>query len=133
VQKAEGGSIKHDVSVPISAIPTFLKEVTAAVEAACPGIRPVPFGHLGDGNIHFNLTQPRDADKAAYLARWEDLSRIVHDIVAKHGGSISAEHGLGIMKSNEIKRYKSEVELEMMKGIKLALDPLGIMNPGKVI
>lgn len=133
VQKAEGGSIKHDVSVPISAIPAFLKEATTAVDAACPGIRPVPFGHLGDGNIHFNLTQPKDANKAAYLARWEDLSRIVHDIVAKHGGSISAEHGLGIMKSDEIKRYKSTVELEMMKGIKLALDPLGIMNPGKVI
>lgn len=133
VQKAEGGSIKHDVSVPISAIPVFLNEAIAAVEAACPGIRPVPFGHLGDGNIHFNLTQPKDANIVAYLARWEEMSRIVHDIVAKHGGSISAEHGLGVMKRDEIKRYKSDVELEMMKGIKLALDPLGIMNPGKVL
>jgi len=133
VQKAEGGSIKHDVSVPISAIPAFLKEATTAVDAACPGIRPVPFGHLGDGNIHFNLTQPKGVDKAAFLARWEELSRIVHDIVAKHGGSISAEHGLGVMKRDEIKRYKSAVELEMKKGIKHALDPLGIMNPGKVV
>jgi FAD/FMN-containing dehydrogenase len=133
VQKAEGGSIKHDVAVPISAVPAFLAEATGAVEAACPGIRPVPFGHLGDGNIHFNLSQPEDADRDAFLARWDEISRIVHDIVAKYGGSISAEHGLGVMKREEILRYKPAVEMEMMKGIKRALDPLGIMNPGKVI
>jgi FAD/FMN-containing dehydrogenase len=133
VQKQEGGSIKHDVSLPLSALPAFLDEAISAAEKACPGVRPVPFGHLGDGNVHFNLSQPEGADKAAFLARWEDISRIVHDIVAKHDGSISAEHGLGQMKRDEITRYKSRTEIEMMKGIKQTLDPLGIMNPGKVI
>lgn len=133
VQKLEGGSIKHDISVPISSIPAFIAEAGSAIKAACPGIRPVPFGHLGDGNVHFNLSQPENADKDRFLARWEELSRIVHDIVAAHGGSISAEHGLGQMKREEILRYKSETEIQMMKGIKRTLDPLGIMNPGKVI
>jgi FAD/FMN-containing dehydrogenase len=133
VQKLEGGSIKHDVSVPISAIPAFVEEASSAVMTACPGVRPVPFGHLGDGNIHFNLSQPEGGDKHEFLARWDELSRIVHDIVAKHGGSISAEHGIGQMKREEILRYKPAAEIEMMKGIKRALDPLGIMNPGKVV
>lgn len=93
----------------------------------------MPFGHLGDGNIHFNLTQPEDTDKAAFLARWAELSRMVHDIVARHKGSISAEHGIGQMKRDEILRYKSAAEIEMMKGVKRALDPSNIMNPGKVI
>jgi len=133
VQKLEGGSIKHDVSVPISAIPQFLKEASEVVTKACPGVRPVPFGHLGDGNIHFNLSQPIGADRDAFLARRNELSRIVHDLVARHGGSISAEHGLGQMKRDEILRYKSHTEIEMMKGIKRTLDPLHIMNPGKLI
>ncbi len=133
VQKSEGGSIKHDISVPVSAIAEFLEDATAAVTHACPGVRPIPFGHLGDGNIHFNLSQPIEMDKDAFLARWEELSRIVHDIVAKHSGSISAEHGLGQMKRDEILRYKSATDIDMMKGIKCTLDPLNIMNPGKVV
>ncbi len=132
-QKPEGGSIKHDVSVPISRIAAFLREATARVESALPGIRVVAFGHLGDGNIHFNLSQPIGADKAAYLSRWEELSSIVHRLVADHAGSISAEHGLGLMKRDEILHYKSQVEMDVMRQIKRTLDPLNIMNPGKVV
>jgi FAD/FMN-containing dehydrogenase len=130
-QKHEGGSIKHDISVPVSRIPTFLREALAAAAALIPGIRPVPFGHVGDGNLHFNFTQPVNMDKSAYLAKWEDLNRVVHDIVVAHGGSISAEHGIGVLKREEIQRYKSPVELDLMRRIKGALDPKGIMNPGK--
>jgi FAD/FMN-containing dehydrogenase len=130
-QKPEGGSIKHDVSVPVSHIPAFMKEGLAAVEKLVPGIRPVPFGHVGDGNLHFNFTQPRGADPNAFLARWEEVNRVVHDIVVAHGGSISAEHGIGVLKREEARRYKSAVELDLMRRIKRALDPKGIMNPGK--
>jgi FAD/FMN-containing dehydrogenase len=132
-QKPEGGSIKHDVSVPISSIPRFLDEASRAVIAAVPGARPVPFGHIGDGNIHFNISQPVGGDKAAFLAQWEQVNHIVHDIVHAHGGSISAEHGIGQAKIDEITLYKSPVALEMMRAIKRALDPNGIMNPGKVV
>ncbi|MBN2576913.1 MAG: FAD-binding oxidoreductase [Deltaproteobacteria bacterium] len=130
-QKHEGGSIKHDISVPVSRIPAFLAEALAAAERLIPGIRPVPFGHVGDGNLHFNFTQPLGMDKDAYLAKWEALNRVVHDIVVAHGGSISAEHGIGVLKREEARRYKSQVELELMARIKRALDPKGIMNPGK--
>jgi D-lactate dehydrogenase (cytochrome) len=132
-QKFAGGSIKHDVAVPVSAVPAFIARASAAVAALIPGIRPVPFGHLGDGNIHFNLTQPEGADKAAYLARWDEVNRIVHDIVAEFAGSISAEHGLGRMKVEENRHYKSAVEIDLMRTVKTALDPHGIMNPGKVV
>jgi D-lactate dehydrogenase (cytochrome) len=132
-QRYEGGSIKHDVSVPVSSVAAFIEEAVAAVTGRLPGIRPVPFGHAGDGNIHFNLTQPEGADKAEYLARWAEFNRIVHDIVARHGGSISAEHGLGQLKNEEITRYKSPLELELMARIKQAIDPLGIMNPDKFL
>ncbi|MEQ1864160.1 MAG: FAD-binding oxidoreductase [Micropepsaceae bacterium] len=132
-QKPEGGSIKHDVSVPISAIPRFMDEAARAVIGAVPGARPVPFGHIGDGNIHFNISQPAGGDKAEFLAQWERVNRIVHDIVHAHGGSISAEHGIGQAKVDEITLYKSAVALETMRAIKRALDPLGIMNPGKVV
>jgi D-lactate dehydrogenase (cytochrome) len=132
-QKPGGGSIKHDVSVPLSRIAAFLAEASEAVAAAEPGVRIVAFGHLGDGNIHFNLTQPIGADKEAFLSRWQALTDIVHTIVAAHGGSISAEHGLGIMKRDEITRYKSAVEIDLMRQIKRTLDPLNIMNPGKVV
>jgi D-lactate dehydrogenase (cytochrome) len=91
----------------------------------------VPFGHVGDGNLHFNFTQPVGMDKDAYLAQWEALNRVVHDIVIAHGGSISAEHGIGVLKREEARRTKSAVELELMTRIKRALDPKGIMNPGK--
>jgi FAD/FMN-containing dehydrogenase len=130
-QKHEGGSIKHDISVPVSHIPAFVREGLAAAEHLIPGIRPVPFGHVGDGNLHFNFSQPVAMDKEAYLARWQDLNRVVHDIVHAHGGSISAEHGIGVLKREEIRRYKSPIELDLMRRIKQALDPKGIMNPGK--
>jgi FAD/FMN-containing dehydrogenase len=132
VQKHEGGSIKHDISVPISSIAEFITTATAAVSQACPGARPVPFGHVGDGNVHFNLSQPPAADKAAFLARREELNLIIHDIAHSFGGSISAEHGLGRMKREEILRYKSPLEMELMRALKATLDPKGIMNPGKL-
>jgi len=133
VQKLEGGSIKHDVSVPISLIAEFIARASAAVTKVLPGIRPVPFGHMGDGNVHFNLSQPIGMDTAVYLARWDEFNDIVHAIVADMGGSISAEHGLGHMKRIEITRYKSAVEMDLMRAVKRALDPRGIMNPGKLV
>ena len=133
VQKREGGSIKHDVSVPVSRVAKFIAQASAAVEAAMPGVRPVPFGHVGDGNIHFNLSQPVGSDKKAFIARWDEMNAIVHDIVRSLGGSISAEHGVGIMKRDEIAATKSPVEIEMMRAVKRALDPKNILNPGKVV
>jgi FAD/FMN-containing dehydrogenase len=133
VQRLEGGSIKHDVSVPVSSIGDFIERATKAVEKEIPGIRPVPFGHVGDGNIHFNLTQPVGADKAGFLARWDEMSAIVHGIVRELNGSISAEHGIGRMKRDEIAATKSPVEIETMRAVKRALDPKGILNPGKVV
>jgi len=132
-QRFEGGSIKHDISVPVSSVPRFIAEATAAVEAACPGIRPVPFGHVGDGNVHFNLSQPEGGDTAAFLARWDEINTLVHDIVHALGGSISAEHGIGRMKRAENGRFKSPLELEMMRRVKRAFDPQGLMNPGKLL
>ena len=132
-QKPEGGSIKHDVSVPIKDIPAFLKEGIAAVEKLVPGVRPVPFGHIGDGNIHFNFSVPKGGDNAAFLARWNEIQDAVHDIVNRYHGSISAEHGLGIMKVHEIERYKSAAELDVMRALKRTLDPNNILNPGKVV
>ncbi|MFN3233094.1 MAG: FAD-binding oxidoreductase [Alphaproteobacteria bacterium] len=132
-QTFEGGSIKHDVSVPISAIPVFLERAITAVTALVPGIRPVPFGHVGDGNIHFNLSQPPDAVQEVFLDHREEANRLVHDIVVDLDGSISAEHGIGQAKLDELERYKPSVELDMMRQIKQALDPNDIMNPGKVL
>lgn len=132
-QRHDGASIKHDISVAVSRLPAFLEQATARIEAAIPDVRVCPFGHLGDGNIHFNLSQPRDADPGAFLARWEECNRIVHDVVAAMGGSIAAEHGVGQLKVEELERLKDPVELELMRSIKTALDPRGIMNPGKVL
>lgn len=132
-QKKEGGSIKHDVAVATSRVPEMLERCTAAVEAALPGVRVVAFGHLGDGNIHFNLSQPVSADKQTFLEAWKTMNRIVHDIVADMGGSVSAEHGIGMLKIEEMARYKSPVELDLMHRIKTAIDPKGLMNPGKVL
>jgi FAD/FMN-containing dehydrogenase len=132
-QKHEGGSIKHDISVPVSRVPQFISDGMAAIETHFPGARPVPFGHLGDGNIHFNISQPVGADKAAYLARWTDMNRIVHDIVAGMDGSFSAEHGIGMLKVDEMKHYKDPVELDLMRRLKQAIDPANLMNPGKVV
>lgn len=133
VQREEGGSIKHDVSVPVAAVPDFLDEAIAAVEALVPGCRPVPFGHMGDGNIHFNVSQPVDADKAAYLARWDEMNAVVHGIVARYGGSISAEHGIGRLKRDLLGTVKSEVEMDLMHRVKAAFDPNGILNPGRIL
>lgn len=132
-QKPEGGSIKHDISVPVEAILTFVEEAGRAVEAVCPGARPVPFGHFGDGNIHYNVSQPIGMDKAAFLALWEPMQTAVHDVVRRLSGSISAEHGIGQMKRAELANTKSPVALDMMRAIKVALDPKGILNPCKVL
>jgi FAD/FMN-containing dehydrogenase len=136
-QKPEGGSIKHDVSVPVSHIPAFMAEAEKAVLAAMPGARVCAFGHLGDGNIHYNISQPVSADiaadKPAFLARWREMNEIVHGIVLKAGGSISAEHGIGQLKRDELAAIRSPVEMELMRRIKRAFDPAGIMNPGKVV
>jgi len=132
-QKYEGGSIKHDVSVPVNAVPDFIAEATATVEAMIPGCRPVPFGHLGDGNIHYNVSQPVGADRAAFLARWDEVNDAVFAIVAKHSGSISAEHGIGVMKRELLPGVKDPVAFELMRSFKRLLDPNGILNPGKVL
>lgn len=133
VQKFEGGSIKHDVAVPIAAVPEFLERASAAVVAVVPGGRPFAFGHLGDGNIHFNLTQPVGMDKQAFLDRWEAVNAAVFAIIAELGGTISAEHGIGQLKREALKTVKSPVEMALMHKVKEMLDPKGTMNPGKVL
>lgn len=133
VQLHEGGSIKHDIAVPIAAIPAFIEEATRAVSELIPGIRPVPFGHLGDGNLHFNLSQPAGADKQAYLARWHEVNATVHAVVVAHGGSISAEHGIGRLKRDLVASVREPLEIDMMKRIKAIFDPKGIMNPGRIL
>src|SRR5712671_6690465 len=132
-QKGEGGSIKHDISVPVAAVPDFLREAGEAVEALIPGSRPVPFGHLGDGNIHYNISQPVGADSEAFLARWDEMNEAVHQVVAKFGGSISAEHGVGVMKRKLLAQLKDPVALDLMGMLKRTLDPKDILNPGKVV
>ncbi len=138
-QKYEGGSIKHDVSVAVSRVADCIERLTAAVEARIPGCRPLAFGHVGDGNIHFNISEPIRADlktdpapTKAFLVRRPELNDIVHGIVAEMGGSISAEHGIGILKRDELPRYKPVVALDLMRAVKHALDPDDIMNPGKI-
>lgn len=132
-QKPEGGSIKHDVSVPISSIPDFMRRAEAGVLAAMPGARVCAFGHLGDGNIHYNISQPVGADKQEFLSRWREMNAIVHSIVLEVGGSISAEHGIGQLKRDELAHIREPIEIDLMKRIKAAFDPAGIMNPGKVL
>jgi FAD/FMN-containing dehydrogenase len=133
VQRLEGGSIKHDIAVPLSAIPTFLAEADAAVERLIPGVRVVAFGHVGDGNLHYNLSQPLGADQASFLGRWEEVNAVVHGIVTRLGGSISAEHGIGQSKRDLLPEVKDPTALALMHTIKQALDPKGILNPGKVL
>jgi FAD/FMN-containing dehydrogenase len=132
-QKREGGSIKHDVSVPVDSIPAFVEEARRLVEAHIPGVRPVPFGHMGDGNIHFNLSQPTGAERDVFLARWPEANAIVHGVVEKYRGSISAEHGIGQLKRELLQATKDPVSLDVMRAIKSALDPKGILNPGKLL
>ena len=128
-QKPEGAVWKHDVSIPISKIANFIDEATAAMERFAPGCRVLSFGHVGDGNIHFDVLQPEGGDFAAHTALRDQGSHLVHDIVAKYAGSISAEHGLGAMKTEEALRFKSPVEIEALRAIRRALDPGRIMNP----
>jgi D-lactate dehydrogenase (cytochrome) len=132
-QKPEGGSIKHDISVPVAAVPDFIEEANAAMEKLIPGSRPVPFGHLGDGNIHYNVSQPIGGNTADFMSRWHEVNEVVFAIVLRMGGSISAEHGIGVLKRDELPDVKDKVAIELMRGIKAMLDPLGIMNPGKVL
>ncbi|MBT3532390.1 MAG: FAD-binding oxidoreductase [Rhodospirillaceae bacterium] len=132
-QNHEGQSVKHDVSVPLSRIAEFIERADRALEAAYPGVRCVSFGHIGDGNIHYNPAQPETVDGADFGAEYGAINRIVHDLIAELNGSISAEHGLGRLRRDEAKRYKSQVEMDLMGKVKNALDPANIMNPGKVI
>ena len=133
MQGREGGSIKHDVSVPVANIPNFIEEANAAAVKLIPGARPLPFGHVGDGNIHYNVTQPVGADKAEYLKRWDDMNDVIYKIVLKYGGSVSAEHGVGIVKRDYLPKIKDPVAYDLMKTLKRTLDPKGILNPGKVL
>ncbi len=133
VQKHEGGSIKHDVSVPVSRIAEFIEQASTVVSERIPGCRPLPFGHIGDGNIHFNISQPVDGDKAAFLDRWDEINDAVHGIVLALNGSVSAEHGIGRMKRHMMERIKDPVELDIMRSLKKTFDPNDILNPGKLL
>jgi len=133
VQRHIGASIKHDISVPIASIPAFIAEADAAVTKFIPGSKTLPFGHVGDGNIHYNVMQPPGMDKKDFLARWDEVNQVVFAVVKKYGGSISAEHGVGVIKRDILKDYKDPVALDLMRGLKTLLDPNGILNPGKVL
>jgi FAD/FMN-containing dehydrogenase len=132
-QKPLGANVKNDVSVPVAAIPEFIARADAAVERICPGVRPLPISHFGDGNIHYNVAQPPGMAREAYMALWDDIVRAVHEVVLDLGGSISAEHGIGVMKRAELAQVKGAVAMDLMRKIKAALDPKGILNPGKVL
>ena len=136
-QAAEGKTIKHDISLPISAIHDFVLSMAAAVAAQFPAVRLVVFGHLGDGNLHYNVSpsadQPGAQGSAAFVALEPHINRLVHDAVVAHGGSISAEHGLGVLRRDEAARYRSGLETQLMGAIKTALDPFKLMNPGKLL
>jgi len=132
-QSHEGPSIKHDVSVQVSRMPAFIREATTLVKELVPGCRVVSYGHLGDGNVHFNLS-PAEGDRdPVFLEQAKRVNHAVHEVIASYGGSISAEHGIGRLKRDELAVYKSEAEIQLMRTIKAALDPSGIMNPGKVL
>ena len=132
-QRLAGGGNTHDISVPVAAIPDFIARADAAMEAAYPGFRRVCFGHVGDGNLHYNPGAPPAWTSQRWKAERPAVNRLVHDIVASLSGSISAEHGIGRLRLAENELYKSTVELDLMRAIKAALDPAGIMNPGKVL
>ena len=132
-QKFLGGSIKHDISIGVSRVPDFIRRANASVTALIPGARPVPFGHCGDGNIHYNISQPVDMDLETFMSHRAAVTRAVYDIVVDMGGSFSAEHGVGQLKLREMARYKQPLEIDMMRRLKSALDPAGLMNPGKLL
>jgi FAD/FMN-containing dehydrogenase len=131
-EKREGVSIKHDISVPVASIPDFIDEATAIVVKKFPGARPICFGHMGDGNLHFNFSAPQGTD-AAFSAQWDEMQLTVHDMVKEYAGSISAEHGIGQMKRDVLARYKTSEELDAMRALKSAFDPKNILNPGKTV
>jgi FAD/FMN-containing dehydrogenase len=135
-QKEAGGSIKHDISVPVSRMPEFLRDADPLMEKLLPGCRPVPFGHLGDGNLHYNVSQPEGMDKQAFVDMWQDFNEVVHGLAVAKGGSFSAEHGIGYLKAGELERLSNSVDLRLMRlmrAVKAALDPGGLMNPGKLL
>ncbi len=132
-QKMAGAGIKHDISVPVSRIGEFLDNAQRFVTERVPGIKVVAFGHLGDGNLHFNLNQPDNMDRDQFLGLWDEIGSAVHTLAAELGGSFSAEHGVGVLKTGELVRLRGGVELALMRQIKAALDPHGIMNPGKLL
>jgi D-lactate dehydrogenase (cytochrome) len=133
VQSREGASIKHDVSVPVGAVPALIELGIAGCLGVMAGVRPCPFGHMGDGNIHFNFTQPAGMDPKAFMAREKDFNAVIYEVVLSLGGSVSAEHGIGQLKSELLTEVKDPVAMEMMRSIKRALDPNGILNPGKML
>ena len=132
-QKRDGAGIKHDVSVPLGALPDFLDRAATTVDALVPGARPVPFGHLGDGNIHYNVQQPPGPFDRGFLATWDRVAEAIHDLAVALGGSFSAEHGIGLLKTGDMARHKSPEELTVMARVKRVLDPTGLLNPGKVL
>ncbi|MGI9291346.1 MAG: FAD-binding oxidoreductase, partial [Gammaproteobacteria bacterium] len=132
-QKEAGGSIKHDISVPVSRMPEFLAEAEPLMQQLLPGCRPVPFGHLGDGNLHYNISQPVGMGKQAFTDQWDAFNKLVHELAISKGGSFSAEHGIGSLKAAELERLSPNSDMQMMRAIKQSLDPKGIMNPGKVL
>jgi D-lactate dehydrogenase (cytochrome) len=132
-QRLAGASIKNDISVPVARVAQFIDEATRYAAERLPGVRPVPFGHLGDGNIHFNLSQPEAMASQDFLDLWGEITAGIDTIAVQLGGSFSAEHGIGALKTGELVRLRSDVELGLMRAIKQAIDPHGIMNPGKVI
>lgn len=132
-QAEEGKNIKHDISIPIARIGEYIHVTDVLLQEAFPGVRMVTFGHLGDGNLHYNVSPPEGTSGEAFIEKQEAINRVVHDSVNRFDGSISAEHGLGALKREEILRYKSDVEMNLMRTIKKALDPLNLMNPGKVV
>jgi len=132
-QRRQGPNVKHDISLPVSSIPSFLDEAKSQLDAAFPGVRYVTFGHLGDGNLHYNLAPPAGTPSGVFLDQAARANRLVYDLVARFGGSFSAEHGIGQLKRDELARYRSAIEIELMRQIKRALDPHGLLNPGKVL
>lgn len=132
-QKLAGRSIKHDIALPIASIPDFISEAAVIVEEIVPSARVVCFGHLGDGNLHYNIMQPVGADPTAFLQLWSQMNHRIHSLVMHYKGTFSAEHGIGQLKREELRTFKSPIALDIMQKIKEMLDPLGIMNPGKIL
>ncbi len=132
-QRIDGASLKHDISLPITSLPQFVATAGDWIRANVPDGRLVAYGHVGDGNLHFNLNQAPGSSGETFLAREASIKRVIHDMVRDFGGSFSAEHGIGKLKVGELERYASPVELDLMRAVKHAFDPNGILNPGKVL